>query len=105
MGMPIPRKMTVMMKKSTMVLVSEGIGSQALSICCLNPSMKGCSEVSLFSWVRSLVLLSLWTDTCILFFIISDLNSEPHPFIYPKHNVQMLTSEFFPDSLDLRYNA
>jgi|JI6StandDraft_1071083.scaffolds.fasta_scaffold679208_1 hypothetical protein len=68
MGIPTPRKTKVMMKKSTMVLVREGMGSQALSICCLNPSMKGCSESELLSSLREVPLLYLLTE--IEFFIL-----------------------------------
>ena len=32
-GMPIPRKMRDIMKKSTIVLVREGMGSHAFNIC------------------------------------------------------------------------
>jgi len=38
MGMPIPMKISDIMKNRVIVLVSVGMGSQALSICCLNNS-------------------------------------------------------------------
>lgn len=40
MGIPAPRKMADMMKKRVMALVSVGMGSHALSICCLKDYAK-----------------------------------------------------------------
>jgi hypothetical protein len=46
-GMPIPRKMADIKKNRIIVFESEGIGSQAFSICCLNLSIKGYSTSEL----------------------------------------------------------